>query len=300
MDLSSPLPDTEKVNPLFEDFEAKPLASLLHDLLAQHADAVIAVQNAAPALELAIEACAAHLLKGGRLLYAGAGTSGRLGVMDGAELMPTFGWPMERVGFLIAGGMSALTQAQEGVEDDVKAACKDFNSLDLTSKDAIILLSASGVAPYVLELAKLSTHKGCLTIGVANSEKAPLLELTTHPVLLRTGPEALQGSTRLKAGTAQKVFLSTFSTALMAKLGYVYKGFMINLQPTNEKLRQRQRRILVQLTGLPEESAGRLLNDSNADLRIALLKHVKGVSSEDAHTLLVRAKDNLHLALTLV
>ncbi len=299
MALSPPLPDTEKVNPFFEDLETKPLASLLSDLLAQHADAVIAVQDAAPALELAVEACAAHLLKGGRLLYAGAGTSGRLGVMDGAELMPTFGWPLARVGFLMAGGMPALIQAQEGAEDDEVTARRDAESLSLSSKDAVILLSASGGAPYVLELAKLATHKGCLTIGVANSESAPLLELTTHPVLLKTGPEALQGSTRLKAGTSQKVFLSTFSTALMAQLGYVYKGFMINLQPTNAKLRQRQRRILMQLTGLPEESAGRLLENSKADLRIALLKHEKGVSSEEAHTLLTRAHDNLHLALTL-
>jgi len=299
MDTFSPLPDTELLNPLFQDLEQKPLASLIDMLLVQHAHAVQAVQNASPAIELAVRACAAHLSKGGRLLYAGAGTSGRLGVMDGAELIPTFGWPTERVGFLMAGGMPALIEAQEGAEDDKEAALKDIDTIGLSPNDVLILLSASGNTPYVLALAHEAFVKGVLTIGVTNNEQSLLLSQSTHAIYLKTGSEALQGSTRLKAGTAQKIFLSTFSTALMAQLGYVYKGFMINLRTTNDKLRKRQRNIIMQLTGLPRESAENLLKESKGDLKVAVLMNKKGLSCDAAGVLLAQSGGDLHYALSL-
>ena len=204
--------------------------------------AVAAVGAALPALAGAVEA-AASLLEhgGGRLIYAGAGTSARVAVQDGVELPPTFDWPQTRIGFAIAGSEKAMWCAIEGAEDSEKDAILCVQGLDIGACDVVIGVAASGTTPYTVAAIAESRRRGALTIGVANNAGAPLLAASEHPILVETGEEVIGGSTRMKAGTAQKVVLNLFSTAVMVRLGRVYKGMMVDFRVTNAKLRQAQR-----------------------------------------------------------
>jgi N-acetylmuramic acid 6-phosphate etherase len=292
------LAETEIYNLQNRHLETSPMEILLDALVDDHAAAIVAVKNAQQEIETALNAAHARLVGGqGRLIYVGAGTSGRLGVLDAAELTPTFGWPQEKTGVLMAGGHKALTEAVEGAEDDVQKALEDLQILKLDKHDVVIGLSASGGAPYVIAAVKAARTCGCATIGVANSRNADLLKEVEYPIYLSTGAEVLQGSTRLKAGTSQKVFLSTFSTALMMKLGYVYEGMMIHLEPTNKKLVARQQRITQTLTGLPLEAAINLLSKAKGDNRIAVLMHKRNLSFEEATKALNKCHGHLRKAL---
>lgn len=230
---------TEGVTERYSDLDLLDGRNLLERLLNDQQAAVDAVRATLTALESATGAAAERLARGGRLIYCGAGTSGRLSQLDATELTPTFSWPPERAVTLMAGGRQAFWTAVENAEDDVAAAERDFRAAHVQPDDVVIGVAASGTTPYVQRILELARHAGALTIGLANNAGTPVLSASAHPLLLDTGPEVLSGSTRLKAGTAQKITLNLFSTAVMVRLGKVYQNLMVDLIATNEKLRCR-------------------------------------------------------------
>ena len=179
-----------------------------------------------------------------RIFYVGAGTSARIGVQDGAELFPTFGWPMNRVKFMIAGGQKSLIKSSEGAEDDIDYAKYLVKLNNVKSKDIVICISASGKTPFTFEVLKLALNIGCLTVSIENNIDGSFSKISDCPIILNTGKEMIAGSTRLKAGTSQKICLNLISTFIMTRLGYVENGLMINMIPGNNKLKKRQEKIL--------------------------------------------------------
>jgi N-acetylmuramic acid 6-phosphate etherase len=214
-------------------------------MLKSQRQAADAVENAMDAITKVAEVVAKRLGESqtGRLIYAGAGTSARIGVQDGVELPPTFGWPPERLAYLIAGGREALMRSVEGAEDNAQSAKTDVDALNITSADIVIGLAASGRTTYTIAALDVARQGGALTIGIANNRDTPLLAVAEYPILIETGGEALAGSTRLKAGTAQKMTLNLISTFVMARLGRVSNGLMVAMSPSNAKLRERKLRI---------------------------------------------------------
>ncbi len=246
---------TMTTHPSTPSTEDVPEASAWLDQLATHEalgvmlksqrEASDAVDMAMDAIAAAAEAAAKRLKASstGRLIYAGAGTSARIGVQDGVELPPTFGWPYERLGYLIAGGREALMRAAEGAEDSAESAKIDADDLNITSADIVIGLAASGRTRYTISTLDTARQAGALTIGIANNRDTPLLLVAEFPILIETGGEALAGSTRLKAGTAQKITLNLISTFIMSRLGRISNGLMVAMTPSNAKLRERKLRI---------------------------------------------------------
>ena len=268
--MSDALPSTEGVDPRYLKLDEWPSVVALDALLEAQMAAVAAVRPALPAIAAAAEAAAARLAVGGRLIYCGAGTSGRIGVQDGAELPPTFDWPEERLGLLIAGGAEALTRAVENAEDRVDLAEADMAAQAVGAGDVVIALAASGATPYALACLRLGRAAGALTIGVANSAGAPLLEAADHPVFVATGAEPIAGSTRLKAGTSQKVVLNLLSTLIMVRLGRVWRGQMVDMVARNEKLRLRAVRMVRSLTGCGEAAAREALGRAGGGVKAAI------------------------------
>ena len=212
--------------------------------------ALEAVRGALPQIEAVIGAVYARLKDdeaGGRLFYSGAGTSGRIGVQDGVELVPTFGWSYERLGFLLAGGDAALMRAIEGAEDDIESAKAAVESAGVSEVDVVIGISASGATPFTCEVLRRASERGALTIGIANNEGSALVGVADYGIELLTGGEVIAGSTRLKAATSQKICLNMISSLVMTRLGRVRHGLMVDLQPSNEKLRARASRIAERL-----------------------------------------------------
>ncbi len=211
-------------------------------MLDNQADAISALKQAGIAIDAAIVAMAERLAASsdGRIIYAGAGTSARIGVQDGVELTPTFNWPEERLDYVIAGGMGSLMASVEGAEDQAGAAQEAVTNININNKDVVIGLAASGTTAFTIAVLAAARQQGALTIGVANNRLTPLLDTAEYPILLETGVEALAGSTRLKAGTAQKICLNTISTLVMARLGRIKNGLMIAMKPTNAKLIRRK------------------------------------------------------------
>ena len=257
--------------------------------------AVAALRPALPALAAAVVAAADRLRQGGRLAYAGAGTSGRIGVQDGAELGPTFDWPAERLLFLMAGGESALIRATEGAEDRADVAEQDVRDARLGAADVLVGIAASGVTPYTVAAVAAARRAGALTIGVANSAGGALLAAAEHAILVETGPEAIAGSTRMKAGTAQKATLNLFSTAVMTRLGRVYRGQMVDMNARNDKLRRRALRMLRSLTGCGTDQAAAALAQTEGRVKPAVLV-VRGLSAAEATALLARFDGDLRQA----
>jgi N-acetylmuramic acid 6-phosphate etherase len=240
-------------------------------------------------------------LKGGsgRLVYAGAGTSGRLAVQDGAELTPTFSWPSDRLVLLIAGGDEALLQAVEGAEDEVERGGERVREHRVGPDDVLIAVAASGTTPFTLACLREAKRLGALAIGVANNRETPLLKEADHGVWLDTGPEAIAGSTRLKAGTAQKITLNLLSSLLMIRLGRVYDGLMVDVQPTNRKLVRRSENMLMQLTGKDRAAVRVALDQANGSVKLAVLL-LQGCSPDEAHAALEDANGQLRGALSSV
>ena len=290
------LPATEATNPRFAAIDAWPSSDILDALLEGQMAAVAAVRPALPALAAAADAAAARLQQGGRLAYAGAGTSGRIGVQDGAELPPTFDWPRARLVFLIAGGEAALMHAVENAEDRDDLARQDVADAQLGPADVVLGLAASGITPYTLACLQAARAAGALTIGIANSPDAPLLDTAHHAILIDTGAEPVAGSTRMKAGTAQKVALNLFSTLLMVRLGRVYRGQMVDMVARNSKLRGRAVRMLQGLTGCTPDAATAALSQAGGTVKTAMLI-LRGLSREDADVLLARHHGQLRQAL---
>ena len=237
---------------------------------------------------VASDAAAERLRGGGGLAYAGAGTSGRIAVQDGAELPPTFDFPRDRLLLLMAGGDRALLRAAEGAEDE--GSGQDAAGLGIT--DVLVGVAASGTTPYTIGCVRAARAAGALTIGLANSPATPLLAAAEHAVLLPTGPEPIAGSTRLGAGTAQKVALNLFSTLVMTRLGHVYRGQMVDMLATNAKLRQRAVRMLCGLAGAEAEVAAAALEAAGGRVKVALLI-LRGMTAEAAEQALQQAGNDL-------
>ena len=288
-------PSTEAADPRFADLELWPAETALQALWEGQLAAIAALRPALPALAVAVEQAASRLRGGGRLAYAGAGTSGRIGVQDGAELGPTFDWPPERILFLMAGGEAALIRAAEGAEDRADTAELDVRSAGLGPSDVLVGIAASGSTPYTVTCVRAARDAGALTIGVANSPATALLEAAEHAILVETGPEAVAGSTRMKAGTAQKAVLNLFSTAVMTKLGRVYRGQMVDMLARNDKLRRRAVLMLRRLTGCSTEQAAAALAQTDGRVKLAVLV-VSGMPVARAADLLDRHGGDLRAA----
>lgn len=287
---------TEDIDSRYADLDAWSTAEMLAALYESQLAAAAAVEPALAALTSAVDDAAPALLRGGRIVYVGAGTSGRIGVQDGSELAPTFNWPVERVVFLMAGGMAALTQSAEAAEDREADGARAILDTKPGPDDVVIGVAASGTTPYVLGALRAARNAGAVTVGVASNSGTPLLGIVRHPILVETGSEAIAGSTRMKAGTAQKIVLNLFSTAVMVKLGRVYRGLMVHMRATNAKLRRRAEAIVQSLTQCAPDEAAHFVEAANGDVKLAvLLAH--GAGADEASRLLDRHGENLRAAI---
>jgi len=289
--------DTERPSPRFADIDLWEPAEVLEAMVSGQFAAVAAVRAALPAIERAALAMA-RLKDGGRLVYAGAGTSGRLAVQDGAELMPTFGWPRDRLLLLIAGGEEAMTRAIEGAEDEAEHAVELIRRHAIGARDAVVAVAASGTTPFTLCCLRQAKQCGALTIGIANNRATPLLCEAEHPILLETGAEPIAGSTRMNAGTAQRITLTLMSTLLMIRLGRVYRGLMVEVQATNAKLVRRKERMLLYLSRRSEQEVGEALERAGGNLKVAMLL-LQGCDAATAEALLQRTGGHLRAAVDL-
>ncbi|MGJ3263261.1 MAG: N-acetylmuramic acid 6-phosphate etherase [Salinarimonas sp.] len=287
---------TERISPRFVDLDAWETGEALEAMLEGQLSAVSAVRAALPAIARAVDAAAARLGEAGRLVYVGAGTSGRIAVQDGAELTPTFDWPRERLVFAIAGGEGALIASAEGAEDDADAAIAAMDAAALGPADVVIGVAASGTTPYTIAGIARARAAGALTIGIASNAGAPLLATAEHAVLIETGGELIAGSTRMKAGTAQKVTLNLISTGVMVRMGRVYRGMMVNMRAANDKLRRRAEIIVSRVAGCDEDVARGALARSEGDIKVAALVAL-GADPQEARARLAANAGNLRHAL---
>ena len=287
---------TETASDRYRGMDAWPGEKILDAMLDGQQTAVAAVRPALPAMKAAASAAVPRLRRGGRLVYAGAGTSGRIALQDGVELAPTFGWPTDRVVYLLAGGEGALIDSVEGAEDDRGAAAAAVDAAAVGPDDVVLGLAASGTTPYTVAAIERSRRRGALTVGVANNAGAPLLAAAEHPVLLDTGAEVIAGSTRMKAGTAQKAMLNLFSSLVMVKLGRVHDGYMVDVVATNAKLVRRGEAMLMEMTGADEAAARAALARSNGHVKTAVLV-LRGLTPDAAAAALERADGSLRGAL---
>jgi N-acetylmuramic acid 6-phosphate etherase len=271
--------------------------ALIAAFVADQAQAAQAVQAAAPQLAQAVDAAVPRLRAGGRIVYVGAGTSGRLGVLDSVELHPTFSWPRERARALLAGGEGAMFVAVEGAEDDAAQGAADLRALAPGVNDVVLVLAASGATPYGLGAAQAARAAGALTVGIVNNPGAPLAAACEIGVVLDTGPEVISGSTRLKAGTAQKIALNTFSSSVMVRLHKVYGNLMVDLRATNAKLVRRALRLTMRATGADEAAAQAALAACGASVKVAIVMLRAGVDAAQALRLLQAAEGSVHAAL---
>ncbi len=276
---------------------APPTSLLLARMHEEDRRAVEAVGQALHAIEAAVVAIASRLAAGGRWFNVGAGTSGRIGVLDASEVPPTFGVPESLVTALIAGGPPAVRHSAEGAEDDREAGARDLVEAGMTGRDAVVGIAASGTTPYVLGALGHARAQGALTVGIACAPGTPVLSAAELAISLDTGPEVVFGSTRLKAGTAQKLALNMLSTAVMARLGLVVEGEMVAMRPTNAKLRARAVRISCRLLGLGHDDARALLDSAGWELPVALVAGRHRLSPEAARERLARAGGNVAAAL---
>jgi N-acetylmuramic acid 6-phosphate etherase len=256
-----------------------------------------AVARELPRIARAVEAIVRSLRSGGRLIYVGAGTSGRLATLDAAECPPTFGVSPQLVQAVMAGGRRALTRAVEGAEDDAGQGARDLAARRVSRRDTVVGLTASGATPYVLGALRLAKRRGATTIGITANRHAPLSRLAAITIAPVTGPELIHGSTRLKAGSAQKAVLNMLSTASLVRLGRVYKNWMVDVALANHKLRGRGLRILREATGASETQAARALAKAQGKMRVALVMLKKNTNAAEAQRRLRQASGDLRQAL---
>ena len=274
-----------------------PTQDLVNVFVDDQINAVNAVRAAAPSIALAVDAALPRMEAGGRLIYVGAGTSGRLGVLDSVELYPTFSWPHGRAVALLAGGSDAMFVAVEGAEDDFDQGAADLRSVNVGPDDVVLAIAASGGTPYVLGALQAGRAAGALTVGFANNTDAPVANEAEIGVTLDTGPEVVSGSTRLKAGTSQKIALNTFSSALMVRLNKVYGNLMVDLKATNAKLVRRASRLTTFATGADEAAARAVLEQCGFHVKTAIVALSKQTSVEQAQALLEAAHGSVRQAL---
>jgi N-acetylmuramic acid 6-phosphate etherase len=288
--------ETERASPRYSDIDIWDPSDILDAMIEGQFTAVAAVRTARPAIERAARAIEARLKQGGRLIYAGAGTSGRLAVQDGAELIPTFNWPQDRLLLLMAGGKDALLRSVEGAEDEIDHAVRLMRQHGLTVGDVVIAVAASGTTPFTLACLREAKKHAALTIGIANNRGTPLLEEADHQIWLDTGSEPIAGSTRMKAGTAQRIALNLLSSLVMILLGRVYEGLMVDVQAVNQKLVRRSETMLQRLTGRSREDVRAALRQAGGSVKLAVLL-LQGCTRDEATTILDRAGGQLRTAL---
>ncbi len=307
--------DTERALPQYREAASWPAEEALAAMLDNQFNAFAAVRFAVPSIAVAAVAAAGRLEadrsgadrleadrsaadrlgQRGRLIYCGAGASGRLAVQDGVELRPTFGWPAERIVYLIAGGERALSQSVEGAEDDEDSGVREAAALRPGANDVVVAVAASGTTRYTRAVQQVARQAGALTVAMANNLGAPLLTGADHPVLLDTGPEFLAGSTRMAAGTAQKIALNLFSTRLMTELGRVYQGHMVDMVPSSAKLVARAQGMVAAIGGVPMARAVTALEEAGGKVKVAVLM-LDGLNRADAEARLAAAGGRLDRA----
>ena len=287
---------TESANPRFVDIDTWPTLQAVEAMLDGQLSAIAAIKDQIPQIARASEAAAERLLTGGRLIYIGAGTSGRIAVQDGVELKPTYGWPSERLGFVIAGGMAALSESAEGAEDDADDARSQLAALNVTPDDVVIGVAASGRTPFTVGGVAMARANGALTIGISNNRRTALLDAAEFAIVAETGSEVIAGSTRMNAGTAQKAILNLISTATMLRCGRVYRGLMVNMVISNEKLRHRANAMVETLTDCSADVAAAAVETAGGNIKKAVLIAM-GLSAAAATDALATHNDNLRLAI---
>jgi N-acetylmuramic acid 6-phosphate etherase len=282
MNTPTELPVTEQENPRTRELSRLPTAEVLRLMNEEDAGVAAAVGRVLSEVERTVEAVVARLRAGGRLFYVGTGTSGRLGVLDASECPPTFGVPPEMVQGIIAGGYDALYRATEASEDDREAGARDAEAHGVSGADALVGIAASGRTPYTIGAVEYARGLGAFTAALTCVPGSAITEAAEVAIVPVVGPEVVAGSTRLKAGTAQKMVLNMISTATMVRLGYVTGNRMTNLRPSNVKLRARSERILVSEAGLGERAAREALDAAGGDLRVALVMTKSGRRVEES------------------
>ncbi len=288
---------TERRNARSRGLDLKSTAQVLRTINREDETVAGAVAREIPSIARAVDVIAAALRRGGRLLYVGAGTSGRLAVLDASECPPTFGVSPRMVQGIIAGGRRALVSAVEGAEDDTAQGARDLKRKKVSAKDVVVGLTASGATPYVLGAMRFAKRQGAATVAVTCHPRSAAARLARIKIAPEVGPEVIAGSTRMKAGTAQKMVLNMLSTAAMVRLGYVYDNWMINVALTNRKLRRRGLRILEEATGASVSAAARAARQAGHDLRVALVMLRSHVAASEARRRLRAAGGDLRKAL---
>jgi len=288
---------TEQRNPASRNLDRMTAREIVALMNREDRRVALAVKKEIPAIARAVDAIVAGIHNGGRLIYVGAGSSGRMAVLDAAECQPTFGTPPKQVQALIAGGGRAITQAVEGAEDDVGRAERELRERRLTRHDVVVGVTASGTTPYVLAALRYAGRRGATTVAITSNRKMPVGRLAKIVIAAEVGPEVLTGSTRMKAGTAQKMVLNMLSTATMARLGHVYENLMIDVVQTNEKVAKRALRILAEASGKSLSVAEHALRAAGHNMRLALVMLKMRVDASEARKKLAGAGGNLRHAL---
>ena len=288
---------TETPSECHPDLDRYAVPALVDAFVDDQIHALNAVKAARHRIAAAVEAAVPRIAAGGRLVYVGAGTSGRLGVLDSVELYPTFSWPKDRAIGLLAGGQQAMFEAVEGAEDSLEQGRLDLTGVNVTASDVVILLAASGATPYVMGALEAARAAGALTIGIANNPAAPVTLGAEIAITLNTGSEVISGSTRLKAGTSQKIALNTLSSAIMVRLNKVYGNLMVDLQPTNAKLLRRAVSLTMRATGAGEDAAREALNACGYQVKVAIVSILKKIGVDEAQARLDEADGSVRAAL---
>ena len=273
--------ETERPNPNTTDIDTLPIEGILQKINDEDMKVAPAVRDAIPQITKVVEMCVDSIKRGGRVIYVGAGTSGRVAFVDAVETVPTFSAPEGLFLPIIAGGKEALWRSVENVEDYEDLGMRDLEGAGVSAKDVVIGISASGRTPYVAGALKKAKEVGAKTALICNVSKPRIAEFADVVVSIQTGPEVITGSTRMKAGTSQKMVLNMISTATMIKLGKVYKNYMVDVQVLNEKLRRRAIRIIREVTGAPEEEAEKVLEKAGMKPKLAILMILSGKSKEE-------------------
>jgi N-acetylmuramic acid 6-phosphate etherase len=288
---------TECKNPASESIDQVSTLSMLQIINNEDKKIAPAIEAILPQIAIAVDTITAHLTKGGRLFYIGAGTSGRLGILDAAECPPTYGTDPELVQGLIAGGYAAIFNAQEGAEDSASLAVDDLKEKALVASDVVVGIAASGRTPYVLGGLTYAHEIGAVTISIACTPNAPITALADIALTPDIGPEVITGSTRMKAGTAQKLILNMLSTGTMIHLGKVYGNLMVDVKTSNKKLEERARRIVMEATGCDRSTSIQKLKEAHGQAKIAIFMLLSGTSVGKAEKLLDEAHGFVAIAL---
>lgn len=287
---------TEQISPRYVDLDSWSTGEMLEAMYEGQLTAAAAVRGALPAIAAAVDDAVPALRRGGRLVYVGAGTSGRIGVQDGTELPPTYDWAPDRLVFLMAGGLNALLKAAEDAEDKEDTGAQAIADAKVGPDDVVIAVAASGTTPFTIGALRAARLAGAVTIAVSNNPGAPLFDVARHPILVDTGKEVIAGSTRMQAGTAQKIVLNLLSTSVMVKLGRVYRGMMVNMRARNAKLKKRAERMVGYIVDCDAEQAAHLVERAEGDVKTAVLLGF-GVDKAEAVAALQRHDGNLRSAI---